>query len=169
MIPDSILQYLDRAKVPYALRPHPRAITAQELAAAVHVTGHRVAKSVIVEADGDHWIAVLPADRQVNLEDLADAISASEARLADESEFDQQFPGCEVGAEPPFGKLFNLPVVCDEGLARDQTVVFRAGSHSEALEMEFEDYARLERPLIGSFARPLGEVAAEREEARPGA
>src|SRR5260370_30099110 len=56
VIPNQIVEYLERRKVPYERRTHRRALTAQEVAACMHVTGYRVAKSVIVQAGGKTWI-----------------------------------------------------------------------------------------------------------------
>jgi Ala-tRNA(Pro) deacylase len=155
MIPNEIVQYLQNNGARFVRHPHPRAISAQELAASMHVTGFMVAKSVVVRAGGDIYIAVLPAPEMLDPQRFAEAIGAQNIELADESEFDRLFPNCEIGAEPPFGGLYNLPVVVDAALADEETIVFRAGSHEEAIEMSFEDFARIERPQIATIAQPF--------------
>jgi len=153
VIPDQIVEYLERRNVPYQRRSHRRALTAQEVAACMHVTGYRVGKAVIVQAGGRTWIAVLPAAEEVDEDRLADVVGGP-VRLVSEREFTDLFPGCEPGAEPPFGGLYGLPVVVDSTLARADRVVFRAGSHEEALELRYQDFADLEnRPMVASFAR----------------
>ena len=153
VIPDQIVEYLEKRNVPYERRSHRRALTAQEVAACMHVTGYRVAKSVIVEAGGRTWIAVLPAAEIVDEEQLA-ALIGGPVRLVGEQEFTSLFPGCEAGAEPPFGGLYGLPVVVDSTLASADRVVFRAGSHEEALELRYRDFADLERgAMVGTFGR----------------
>lgn len=151
MIPARIIQYLHEHDVSFERRPHARAITAQELAAALHVTGYRVAKSVLVEADGRPLIALLPAPESVDQGRLARAVGARNVRLLRESEFAGLFPDCELGAEPPFGRLYGLPVAVERALARVERVLFRAGSHEEAIELAYDDFVRLERPLVGDF------------------
>jgi len=146
------MEYLERNNVSIQRRQHLRAITAQALAATLHVTGYRVAKSVILKADdGQFAIAVCAAPDIVDTERAADLLGARRARLAEESEFADRFPDCEVGAEPPFGKLYNMPVIIDESLRNAGTLLFRAGSHEEAIEMTFQDFVNLEQPSIGSF------------------
>jgi Ala-tRNA(Pro) deacylase len=153
MIPNQIVEYLERRKVPYERRTHRRALTAQEVAACMHVTGYRVAKSVIVQAGGKTWIAVLPAAEEVDEERLA-AVVGAPVRFVSEREFTALFPGCEPGAEPPFGCLYGLPVVVDSTLAKADRIVFRAGSHEEAVELRYQDFAALEnRPTVGTFGR----------------
>jgi len=153
VIPDQIVEYLEKRNVPYERRSHRRALTAQEVAACMHVTGYRVAKSVIVDAGGRTWIAVLPAAEEVD-EELLAALIGGPVRLVGEQEFTSLFPECEAGAEPPFGGLYGLPVVVESTLASADRVVFRAGSHEEAVELRYQDFADLEhRPTVGLFGR----------------
>jgi Ala-tRNA(Pro) deacylase len=154
MIPDRISQYLSNARVPFALRTHERVIPAQRLAASLHVSGKRVAKTVLVEAGGDAWIAVLPADERIDWTKLGKALGSPLVRKLDEAEFSRYFPEVEVGAEPPFGRLFRVPMVVDSSLAKATWLVFRGGTHVDTIEMAFPDFQRLESPLIASFAVP---------------
>jgi Ala-tRNA(Pro) deacylase len=153
MIPQTIVQYLMENRVPFRRHWHTRAVSAQELAATLHVSGYRVAKSVIVQADKTRYIAVLPATEMLDETSFARAVGAREASLADESEFPVLFPECEVGAEPPFGGLYELPVVMDKSLVDEEPLVFRAGSHEETLEIVADDYFALESPIIASIGR----------------
>ncbi|MBI5547735.1 MAG: YbaK/EbsC family protein [Deltaproteobacteria bacterium] len=157
MIPHRIVQYLMENHVPFKRHWHTRAVSGQELAATLHVTGYRVAKSVIVEADGAPYIAVLPAAEMLDEALFARAVGAADVRLLPEERFAPYFPDCEVGAEPPFGGLFGLPVVLDERLAGDQLVVFRAGSHEETLEIRGDDFYALESPITAPIGRPFSE------------
>jgi Ala-tRNA(Pro) deacylase len=166
MVPTDIIRYLDEAGVQYRRWPHGRAVTAQELAASVHVSGRRVAKSVLVEADGAPWIALLPATEIVDRERLASALGVDRVRLMEEGEFAGLFPGCEIGAEPPFGGLYGLPVVVDEDLTREQDLIVRAGSHQEALEIAYDDLAQLERPRLARFGTAARPAAGLMEEGR---
>ncbi|TQF12722.1 YbaK/EbsC family protein [Myxococcus llanfairpwllgwyngyllgogerychwyrndrobwllllantysiliogogogochensis] len=151
MIPASIQHYLQHNRVLYERYWHPRAVTAQELAQALHVSGWRVAKSVIVMADRQPWIFVVPAAGTVDLARVQELLGCRTARLATEREFSEHFPDCELGAEPPFGELYGLPVAVDETLSLTEHLLIRAGSHEEALEMRFQDFATLEWPLVASF------------------
>jgi Ala-tRNA(Pro) deacylase len=152
MIPQQIVEHLERNAVSYERHPHRRAFTAQELAAAMHVPGRRVAKSVIVKGGDQIWIAVLPATEVVDEERLAGVLGAPSVRLLHETDFEGLFAGCEPGAEPPFGSLFGLPVVVDSALATADRIVFPAGSHEEAIEISYQDFRRLEGdPKTGAF------------------
>lgn len=167
MIPSKLIDYLQASGIPFARHSHPRAITAQELAASVHMSGYRVTKAVLAEVDGQTWLAVLPAAEMLDLQRLTQALGATRARLLAENEFEHLFPDCEIGAEPPFGRLFGLPVICDDSLSEDETIICRAGSHEEAIELTFDDFARLENPRLASIGTPFAQPsAAAQPEAR---
>lgn len=167
MIPDRIVRHLEERQIPFTRRPHARAITAQELAYSTHVSGHRVAKSVVLDVDGVLWLAVVPAPALVDVDLVAAALNARHVRLAREEEFERCFPDCEVGAEPPFGRLFGLPVLADESLAEEERLVFNAGSHEEALELAFTDYRAIEQPRFARIGRiPAWPPMTESPEAR---
>jgi Ala-tRNA(Pro) deacylase len=98
---------------------------------------------------------VLPAPARVDLEKAAAVLSAKEARLAHEDEFADRFPGCEVGAMPPFGNLYRVPLYVDKSLAQDETIVFEAGTHTDTMSMKDADLKRLTNPAEAEFARHL--------------
>jgi Ala-tRNA(Pro) deacylase len=152
MIPNTIVRYLMENRVAFRRHWHTRAVSAQELAAAVHVSGHHVAKSVVVEAGGRQIIAVLPATDMLDVTRVAMALKADSARILRESELENLFPDCELGAEPPFGGLYQMPVVLDEKLAGGGLVVFRAGSHEETVELTGRDFISLENPIVASIS-----------------
>jgi Ala-tRNA(Pro) deacylase len=147
-----IKQYLDDNKVEYKVLTHPRAYTAQDTAAAAHVPGRELAKSVVVKADDRFVLAVLPAPRKIDLEKLKKILGVSSIRLALESEFSSSFPGCEAGAMPPFGSLYGVQVFVDYSLTEDDDIVFNASTHEEAIRMKYADFERLITPTVADFA-----------------
>lgn len=144
-------EYLNRNNVKYTLTTHSTAYTAQEIAALAHIKGRHLAKTVMLKLDGSLAMAVVPAAYQVDLARLMEISGASDAELATENEFRTRFPGCETGAMPPFGNLFDIPVYVDTSVAQDEEIAFNAGSHHELLRMSYADFACLVGPEIGSF------------------
>ena len=100
-------------------------------------------------------MAVLPASRQIDVARLQAATGAKTLSLAKEKEFKDRFPDCEIGAMPPFGNLYGMPVFVDESLTRDKEIAFNAGSHRELIRLAYEDFARLVRPTILKFSSAL--------------
>jgi Ala-tRNA(Pro) deacylase len=156
MVSFTIQEYLRRSNAAYAVFQHRAAFTAQEEAAVTHVPGRNWAKAVICFADGEPIQAVVPADREVDLAQLAELARAHDVRLADEAELRWLYPDCEVGAMPPFGSLYKQSVFVDAALARDEEIVFNAGTHTDAICMRYAEFAALARPTVGCFAEPVG-------------
>lgn len=144
--------YLRERGVPYTTHHHARAITAQEVAAAEHVPGKMFAKTVMVVAGDVLAMLVLPAPMHVNSDKAARALGADSARLAGEDAFDRTFADCEVGAMAPFDNLYGVPVYVDEALARDEEIVFRAGTHTDTMTLSYADFERLVAPEVIGFA-----------------
>lgn len=144
--------YLQANQVHFEVQQHPIAFTAQSVAESEHLPGDMMVKVVIVVADGEMMMLALPTSRRVDLAVLSEILGAHEVRLADEPEFAAAFPDCEVGAMPPFGNLFGLPVYVDEALTEDEIIFFQAGTHTETMSMRYADFDRLVRPMVAEFA-----------------
>jgi Ala-tRNA(Pro) deacylase len=152
------MAYLREQQAPFAIGIHPIAYTAQDVAAAEHIPNQIMAKVVVVSADGALVMLVLPTSHRVDLAKVVAALGAKELYLVDEQDLTTAFPDCEVGAMPPFGNLYNIPVYVDQQLAEDGTIVFQAGTHTETIRMPYADYARLVRPTVIDFARHRREL-----------
>ena len=144
--------FLNSRGVKYQTIEHPPTYTAAETAASAHVVDRDFAKPVIVETGGGMAMVVLPADRKIVLSDLREMLGDPHLRLADENDFITRFPDCELGAMPPFGNLYGLPVYVAESLAEEPEIAFNAGTHREAIKMSYEDYAELVQPTVLNFA-----------------
>lgn len=150
-IPGAIQDYLDQSGCPYTNLPHARAYTAQEEAAVTHTPGHAWAKTVVCFCDDHPVLAVMGADRRLDLERLRMLAGARTARLATESEFAGFYRDCEVGAMPPFGPLFGQPVFVDSRLAQCESISFHAGTHHDGIRMAFARFRELVKPVLGQF------------------
>ena len=151
----NLLSFLDEQGVRYRLSHHPTAYTSQELAQVEHVSGRNVIKPVVVKADGQFVLCALPASYKVDLSELRSQLRADDVRLADEQSLEQIFQGCEVGAEPPIGRLWGLPTLMDESLTADDMVTFQAGTHSDSVTMTLAEYRRIAQPEIAHFGRQV--------------
>ena len=141
-------EFLNQNGVVHQIIRHPLAFTATSVAGAAHIKGKEMAKTVMVNLDGHLAMAVVPADRKVDLERLRQAAGAVRAELADEREFLGDFPECEPGAMPPFGNLYGMEVYVEPHLAADAEIAFNAGSHTELIRMAYKDFERLIHPKL---------------------
>lgn len=152
--------YLGEHQVHYTVQRHPPAFTAQEVAACEHLPSMMMAKVVVAVADDAPVMLVLPAAYRVDMARLCDALGARSVRLADERTLAITFPDCDVGAMPPFGNLYGMPVYVAAQLTGEARIVFQAGTHTHTMEVAYADFARLVRPTVADFARHTREMAA---------
>ena len=155
-----VKEFLDNQKVPYTHHVHRTAYTAQEVAAEEHVPGKMMAKTVIVKTGERLAMLVLPATARLDLDAARRLTGSKEARLASEIEFTGLFPDCDVGAMPPFGNLYNIPVFVDTVLTHDEEIVFNAGTHADAVKMKYSDFTALAKPRVGRFSELRATAAA---------
>lgn len=151
---DRWLKYLDKMQVRYSHSVHPRAETARQTADAERIPAHEFVKVVIYFDDSGFGIAVVPADRLVDLSRIGRLLGSSFIRLANESELRDLFPNCEVGAMPPFGDSCALPVIVDVGVVGDY-IAFTIGTHRDVIRMSYADFQRLAKPITASVAANL--------------
>jgi Ala-tRNA(Pro) deacylase len=138
-------------QVRYSLLHHPLVYTADEVAAVEHVPGQDFAKVVMLKTADRLVMAVVPATHRVSLARAAAILRVPDVRLATEAEFANAIPESEVGATPPFGNLYGLPVYVDESLARDATITFRAGTHTDTITIDYPHYVQLVKPIVVSI------------------
>jgi Ala-tRNA(Pro) deacylase len=145
---------LELRGIPFVEMHHPQVYTAQEVAQREHVSGHRVAKVVVVLADGRPVELILPASRHVNLDHVRTVLHAREVRLAAEAEMEQLFIDCEVGAIPALRHWKEVEVLMDRSLHVEGPILFQAGTHTDAVCLSFRDWYEMVHPQVATFSEP---------------
>jgi Ala-tRNA(Pro) deacylase len=149
--------YLAAQRVQFETLYHPPAFTAQKRAHYLHVPGNIVAKSVLLRSPEDFVVAVLPATMHVDTSRLSQAVG-KELRLATHEEIPPNFPDCEWGVVPPFGKLYGLETILEDSVRPDDRLFFESNSHFEGIRMSCRDFEEVEKPGRAQFGhkRPQG-------------
>ena len=151
---DSLKEFLDGHGVEYIVSTHRPTFTATDAAGVEHVSPREHAKTVVVMADDRAVLAVLRASDKLDVHKLP----VRRARLASEKEMNHLFPGCELGAMPPFGNLFGFPVYVERGLVGDEWINFLAGNHTQSVRIRYVDFERLVEPTIDDYVLRPGEA-----------
>lgn len=146
-----VTDYLERHNVYYHCYNHPPAVTALEIAQSAHIPGAHLAKTVIVNGDGELAMAVLSANQKVNPRKLQAIMEVGHLRIANEYEFADRFPYCEMGGMPPLGDLYGMRVFLERGLMDDDWIAFNAGTHTEVIKMDTGVFRRLVQPVVCAF------------------
>jgi len=147
-----LMEFLDNSGVKYEITEHQPAFTAQQVAAEEHEPGQYVAKPVIVKVDGKYMMCVLSACYKIDLGALKRQLGAKSVELADEDELGKIFDDCDLGAEPPFGNLYELPTIMDKSMEQDDHIMFQGGTHEKAIRMSMSDYRKLVKPKVLEFS-----------------
>ena len=148
MLAPRLHNFLDQEHTPYTTLHHDRTVTAHETASATHLSRNLFAKTVMLKIDGTLAMMVMPTSYRIDLVRLSRALGGPMVELADETEFKDAFPDCEVGAMPPFGHLYGMPVYVDSRLASQSDIAFNAGTHTDAVRMPYAEFERLAKPEL---------------------
>jgi Ala-tRNA(Pro) deacylase len=140
---DRLEEYPRDNGVPFQVQHHARVFTAQEVAAATHIPGKQLAMVVMAVAEGKPIMLAPAASYRVDRTKAAAVLGVAEVRLAEEQEVAATFQNCDVGAMPPFGNLYGVDVYVGQTLADDETIVMRAGTHTDTSSLRYADFARL--------------------------
>jgi Ala-tRNA(Pro) deacylase len=147
---------LEQRGVPFAELQHPEAYTAQRVAQREHVSGHHLAKVVVIMADGRPIELILPASRRVVLDRVREILGTRDVRLASEAEIEKHFPDCEVGALPAWRHWPGVEILMDSSLRTTGEIVLQAGTHRDAVQMKFTDWFAIVQPRVEMFSEPDG-------------
>jgi len=149
-----IKDMLEKRGVAYEELHHRVAFTAQEVAQSEHISGDRVAKVVVIIADDRPIELILPASRRVVLDRVRKLVGADAIRLASEAEMNQIFTDCETGAIPPLRHWKDVAVLMDASISNARELVFQAGTHEDAIRLNFQDWLELVKPRVEFFSKP---------------
>jgi Ala-tRNA(Pro) deacylase len=151
-----IREYLRGHAVDFQPLLHGPMPSATRTAHSLHVSGGRVAKTVLVRCEKGFALAVVAATHRVDLTRMATILGVVDVRLATEEEAMAVFHDCERGALPPFGRLYGLETIVDLGLAKVGPIVVEGNVRHEGLRLEFHDYDAVESPVKAEIAAPPG-------------
>jgi Ala-tRNA(Pro) deacylase len=149
-----LASYLDKTGIQAEVVAHARTVTAVRTAKVTHLLRDRLAKGVLLRDGVGYLLAVVPASHHVEL-DAVQRLCDRPLSLADEDEIGRMFPDCELGAVPPVGAPYGLPMMVDDALAGQPDVYFEAGDHLTLLHVSGEQFAGLMRGVQhGRFSTP---------------
>lgn len=141
-ISETVIKHLRRKGIPYDVVSHPRTATSLETADAANVPAPLLAKAVLMTRGDERWVAVLPADRMLDLHLLHHRFGKKLA-VANDEQVREAFPDCAPGAVPALGSAFGFPALVDERLQGQKEIYFEAGDHEELIHVREPDYERL--------------------------
>jgi len=155
-LPGKLVKYLEQAGVKYDILEHKTVYTALDVAATMKKKLNEVAKSLLIMADKDYYLVLLPADHNLDFKKLGLCIGQQAGKkikvvkIPGEKIMETVFK-VKAGAMSAFGGLHKLPVIVDRGLTKAKKAIFSSGSFNHSVEMAVKDFIKLEKAVLGNF------------------
>ncbi|OIP80864.1 MAG: hypothetical protein AUK20_00975 [Parcubacteria group bacterium CG2_30_45_37] len=156
VFPQKLAKYLQKAGVKHNVLEHKTVYTAYDAAATMGRKLNEIAKTLLVIADKDYYLVLLPADHNLDMKKLAQLLTKATGKKIKVvkilgEEVMQKLLKVKAGAMSAFGGLHKLPVVMEKKLANLKKAVFASGSFNHSVEMAVKDFVKLENAMLGSF------------------
>ncbi len=136
-------KYLDAENIDYTLVPHITSFTAQETAQKTHIKGNELSKVVVISDHKKLMMVVIPASCILLQRSIAKLLNSSSLSIVPEHQFKDSFPGCEIGAMPPFGNLYGMDVLVAKELSEQKYITFNGGAHNLLIRMRTSDFLNM--------------------------
>lgn len=151
-LPAKLTKHLVQNKVIYDVVPHKTVFTVYDLAQTTKVKLNTIIKTLLVKADKDYVLAVLPAHLRLDLVALKKQLKAKTLSLAKEKDMAAKFK-VKPGAMTPFGSMYKIAVVADKSLLKAEKVLMSAGSFTESLHLKMKSYLKAENPTMAKIGK----------------
>jgi Cys-tRNA(Pro)/Cys-tRNA(Cys) deacylase len=153
--PTPAVAALNRAKVPYLLRPYehdPRTTAfGDEVVQALGQDPGRVFKTLIAAVDGRLVVGIVPVAGQLDLKALAAAAGGKRATMAPVAEAERS-SGYVAGGISPLGQRKRLTTVLDSTAEQFPTIFVSAGRRGLQLELAPADLTRVCDALVAHIS-----------------
>jgi len=155
-ISPKVIAYLEKAGVPHEIIEHKTVYTAFDAAQTLKRKMNEIAKSLLVKADQDYYVVLLPADHNLDIKRLQAAIGKQTKKAIKVikipgEEIVEQITKTKNQALTAFGGFHNLPVIVDENLAKIKKAIFSAGNANHSIETTVKDFIKGEQAMVAKF------------------
>lgn len=147
-----LTKHLVQNKVTYDVVPHKTVFTVYDLAQTMKVKLNTIIKTLLVKADKEYVLAVLPANLRLDLVALKKQLKAKTLSLAKEKDMTAKFK-VKPGSMTAFGSMYKVAVVADKSLLKAEKVLMSAGSFTESLRLKMKSYLKAEKPTMAKIGK----------------
>lgn len=153
-IPKKVEAFFKSQNIMPEVVSHKTVYTVYDLAQTLREKFDSIAKTLLVKADREFLLVVMPANYRLDMQKLKKAIRAKKVSLASEKDMKLKFHATP-GAMMPFGALHRLEVIADASLLKAKHALFNAGSFTESVRIKMKDYVRVAQPRIERIAKKV--------------
>jgi Ala-tRNA(Pro) deacylase len=144
---EQITKFLKSNLVPFEELNHEAVYTSEEAARVRGLEQSSGAKSLLLKADQDFVLAVLPGDQKLDTKKFKNILGIKNLRFATPDEV-KEIMHCEIGACYPFGNLIDIKMVVDKTLENSEFIAFNPGLHNKSIKLRWKDYQEAVNPEI---------------------
>ena len=148
---EQILATLTNAHVRFESYEHDHVKTSEEAASVRNTPLSWGAKAIVLFADDKPIMVVVAGDRKIDLKGFKKLYRIKDLRMATPEQV-EQVTSVTIGAVPPFGHIFSIPLYVDIALRETDTIVFNAGLHTKSISMSESDYEAVSHPIVGEYS-----------------
>ena len=155
-LPAKTIKYLNQAGIKHDWLEHKTIYTAIDAANTMKKKMDQIAKSLLIKADKDYYMIILPADQNLDIEKLKKVLSKSQQKEIKVVKIPGEKMAREVrkvknDAISAFGSLYKVPVLMDKKMSKIKKAVFSSDSFNHSVEMAVKDFISLEEAVVDSF------------------
>eukprot|EP00826_Nyctotherus_ovalis_P038690 TRINITY_DN3639_c0_g5_i3.p1 TRINITY_DN3639_c0_g5~~TRINITY_DN3639_c0_g5_i3.p1 ORF type:complete len:165 (+),score=49.42 TRINITY_DN3639_c0_g5_i3:125-619(+) len=153
---DKLVKLLTDKGIEHKITEHEPTATSEESAKVRGATLASGAKAMLLKYEASkgsfsYVLAVLSAEKKINLKTLKKILKTKNMKIADSDEA-LKVTKCVPGAVPPFGSLFGIPTYLDNSLIKQgEDTNFNAGLRTKSCNMKVKDYIKVENPIISDY------------------
>jgi len=152
-MPNKIKNFLDKYAPNYQVIVHRTVYTAYDLAQTLKHEMDKVLKTLVIKADKNYVLVVIPASYRLDIKALQKLLKAKAVKIEQERIMPKLFK-IKAGAISPFhGPLHKLPVYLDKAVLKTQKALVQAGSFEESVHLKTKDLLKAVQGTVGNFAK----------------
>jgi len=153
-IPKKIINFLEKAKIKYEPIKHRTVYTAFDKAATLKVPQKIIGKTLVIKLDNLPALALIPANKNLDMQSLKKITKTKKIDFIKEAWMKKKLKGVKIGAVPPFGNLWGLPMFIDRSLINSPKIIINSGDYNFSIKLKGNLLKKLISDLvIGSFAK----------------
>jgi Ala-tRNA(Pro) deacylase len=142
---DEIIKMLKANSITYEELEHEPVFTSAQAARVRGLSLNSGAKSLLLKADNNYILVVLPGGRKIDSKKLRLLLGIKKLHFAS-PEVVELLMHCKIGACYPLGSVAKIVTYIDESLLDQASISFNPGVHTKSIKMALADYLKIENP-----------------------
>jgi Ala-tRNA(Pro) deacylase len=155
-------KFLEENKIQYQEVEHRTVYTAHDKAATLKTKEKAIGKTLVIKMDRDLALVLIPGNKNLDKGRLKKVVNdwrkktnqklVKNIDFASEVLMKNKIKGVKVGAVPPFGKMWKLPVFIDKALGKEKEIILNSGNYNSSLKIKQKEFKKLDF-IQGNFSK----------------